>query len=609
MANAPRRNYDVTAIPATRLAVYAANGDFPTRSDEQPHWHCLEISNGAGVVPTCELVRDLAAAGTRLRNIRLDGQANWIVEVWRLDSRGSRHSRLFVGEVIETQFALDKNSEHESATATIPHWWFGSIARGQEVWNPHTAENVVVHHPLEFNPLIDGKYVANKAVPRSGYSFWIDQESARTETARTFQGVTVEEWTLRDIIDTLCRMLNPNQDFLNNPALDDDWGSDAPAIRNVELPTGRYLIDYLSQLLPAFGYDWFIEPPVDSARPTIKIFPRGVAQTVKVDLYLDDIGETISTSTVESAAVNFNVGNVKNDITLRGSLKQEEFTVPLYRSWPEANDEDEVDEDSLNPVKRKFIANEAGDYTSVRPEISEVPNFGDDYIPKRRKAEDLLRWNDDGIQTARAYPLLQWRDGDTDEWRDVEKNYRVLADEIGVWFTKPPTDLLGADDLQLRLTCTLISDKRVEETYTDNASINGNTVEAIIDARDRFHYRQIKGSGDFASVLAGAADTIDDSGNTMLEYLDPLGEIQKAASVGVAPVLHGIHIDKQIGQLVRQITGRNILLNAIPFGLRERYPQITGIRHTFVPDYRTHISVTPYASQNPDQRVRRRPKA
>ena len=623
MANAPRNKQkkqgDVTAVIAPRIAVYAKNGEFPTEKDEQPDWRCVDISNGAGVIPTCELVRDLAVAGTRLREIRLEGKANWIVEVWLLDEKGKRQRCLFMGEVVETQFALSKDGEHESATATIPHYWFGSLCLGQEVWNPQTEATTIVHHNLEFSPLIDGAYVSNRAVREDTFDTWIDPESCRTEDARNYQGATVEDWTLRDAVRALCGMLNFQQEFVNNPSIDDSWADDAPPMRNIELQRGHYLIDYLTMLLPPFGYDWFIDPTIDKqsnqALPTIKLFPRGILKRdLIVDLQLDGIGKSITNSQVESAAFNYNIANTKNEITLHGSLKQTEFTIELFRAWPVASDGAWDPNDPLSKVGRKWVANEAGDYTNLRPEISEVPEFGADYVPKRRHCEDLLRWKDEDTQTARAHPVLEYSLDNGTSWDVVKKDWHRLADECGVWFSDPYEELLAASPPRLRITCTLISDRRVSATYVDSHSINGKTVEALIDARDRFHYRQIEVAGDFQSQLSGDADTVDDSGQPMTDYLEPLGEIQRTASIGVAPVLHGIHLDKQIGQLVRSITGRQISFNAVPFdgspeGTGERFPQITGLRYTFVPEFRTHISVTPYASQNPDQRVRRRPKA
>lgn len=618
MPNAPASYSDITAIPSPRLAVLAANGSIPDGSDEQPYWHCLEITKGAGVVPTCELRRDLGNAGTRLANIMLDGQANWIVQVWGLDSRGRRAICLFIGEVLETQFAISKDGEYETATATIPHYRFGSMCTGQEVYNPQISERMIVDHPLEFNPEVDGVCVNNmKLEPRSDYNIWIDPESARTEDARNYHSATVEEWTLREIVNTLCRSLN-DESFLLNPALADDWGEDAPAIRNVVLLQGRYLIDYLTQLLPAFGYDWYIEPTVDDdtgdARPQIVLFARGQANNDATDLYLDPIGQQIVVSQLESAAFNYNIGNVKNRITLQGSLKEVEVTTELYRAWSEDDDAgiDEIEEQPLSPIGRKWVANEGGDYTGLREEIEAVPDFGEDFVPKRRKAEDLLRWKDDDTQTARHYPVLQWSLDDGETWENVEKDWHRLADECGVWFSKPPAELDPDADPKprLRLTCTLISDKRVEVVYTDTASINGETVEALIDARERFHSRRVETSGEFQSVLSGGADEVDDSGGPMQDYLDPLGDIQRIASVGISPMLHGIHLDRRIGQLIRSIVGRNIIFNAIPFGVTQRYPQVTGIRWSFAKDdIRTYLTVTPYASQNPDQRVRRRPKA
>lgn len=641
---------DVTAVLAIGPIVYGKNLDFPTEDDELEHWRVDSVTNGLGTIPTCTLTRDsgIDAANVRLKDIRLDGQANYHIEVWLPNVDGERETLFFVGEIVAQPFSIAKNAEYERAVATIPPYWFGDFCLGQVVMrrtplnNNFVDEQVydeeIVHHDLEFNPMVDGVIVPNmNTVPAHEDGAWpypvfIDPESTRTETARNVHGLSGEpaqSWTLRDAVYTLTRWLNADEEFVLNPVLPDDWGADAPPLKNVILPRGRYLSEYLSMLLPPFGYDWTLDFIVDEAdsgkaKPVIRLVRRG--EGTEKQLYLDEIGDKIDLSNMESAEFEYNVANLRNKIIAHGSLVENEFSFLLYRSWPTEDDDTWSTDDPLNPIGRKFVANTAGDYSGVRDEIDEVCDLSDLqdlYIPKRHRPEDRLRWQDE-LHAFRQHAVLEWSLDDGDTWEVVQANWHPLQDEVGVWFSNPPTSFLDqpADHPLLRLTCVLPSDERVSAVYDDTAtSVNGRTVQALLDVEQRFHQRQRRTSGDFRSRPNGEDglalpfseyDLVDDSeagdpDAPLQVYVDRIGEIMRAATVGISPVLPGINMQYMIGDVITGIAGRNISLNCLGSDAGEtRFPQITGFTWLFNGDQKTMPTLTPYSSNSPDERIRKK---
>jgi len=633
---------DPTIRTAVKPVVYGKNKEAPTASDELEDWRVLAISKPVGSVPTCELIRDtgIDGANVRIKDIRLDGKANHRIDVWALNDDGERETLYFAGEVVEEQFEISPGNEAETATATVPHYWFGKFCKGQPVLegdppgSPATYEEVEVHYPIEFNPMVDGKVIKNRN-PGAGrsYSVCIDPESTRTEEARSIQGLgsnEASEWTLREVVLFLLKYLNPDEEFIKNPVIPDDWAEEAPPLKHIVMEPGHYLCDYLTMVLPPFGYDWCLDFIIEGeagegeddnrhGKPIIRIIEKTAGDKVTLDL--DAIGEPIEKSNMISCAIAYNIGNIRNKITGRGSLIEYEFTLPLHRAWEESADGSWNEEVTTDPIGRKLIANISGDYTGLRPEINEVVDLGVDYIPKRRRPEDCLRWRD-SVRGMRMHPVLEFSDDAGETWTEVTSDWHPLPDEMGVWFSKPPTEILdlGIADGRFRLTCTIPSDYCVEAEYDDTEhSINGRTVEALVNVERRFHFRQRKTSGPYESVTtagSSGSDMVDDSADVgedpgpLQEYVDRIGEIMGAATVGITPVIHGIDLFYRLGDLVAEISGRNISLNCLSASAdKRRYPQISGITYDFKEGtQQTTLTVTPFSSNNPDERIRRRHK-
>jgi hypothetical protein len=617
--NAPRPE-DPTQKKWLRTAVYGKQGAWPTEKDELIGWRFLGLHVNAGGLVQIRLDRDLGLTNTRLKDRKLAQKSNWKIDVWELDEDGERLRGLCCGEAVEEQFELSSDGEHEVAVATIPTNWTGAVKDGQLVFNRASEQMEIADHDLEFNPLAaDGKIVPNRLThPISGmekrFSFWLDPESGRTSEAREYVGCDVAEWTLFEAIKTLTKWLNTSETNVRNPVLLESFFSDAPPMKNNRLPRGKYLADYLTALLPSFGYDWFYTfattAGVEHTRPQIKIFRRG--EGARRSLQVDEIGKAISKSTLEQLGFSISVVSVRNRTIVHGELKQFEVTIPLFKGWHSSSDgrEETYAEDETSAVGRLWVANEAGDYIGRRPQFETPPDFGPEFIPKRRKIEACLRYQDDTGQEGQRRPaFVEYREAPAETWKPLTASgigdFRILTNQIGIWFSKQALQLLDPA-VELRITGTIPSDERLKGIYDDTAtSVNGSEFEIVLDETSQFHYRERMSTGDFASVLDGPSDLADDSGPAD-DFAERIGQIQRAATVGGTPQLTGFRNDYEIGQLITGIQGRNISFNCLSLESgKEAFPQITSVRFEVVGELRTYPTLMPYTEQDPDARVGR----
>lgn len=616
MNNPPRfaPSDDKTATKWMETVVYGKQGEWPTEEDELVDWRLREYMLVAGGGFQAIIERDLGFTNSRLKDRKLTASSNWIIDVWQLDKNGERLRGLCCGEVIEENFVLSED-ETEIAIITIPPNWTGGYAEGQRVHSETAGALVTVNHDLEFNPLTsDGRIVGNRAIDVNEefaeFDLWVDPESQREDNDQFL----FDDWDLNTALYTLTKWLNANEEFVKNPILPGSFYADAPGMKNVRLPRGQYLSDYLSALLPSFGYDWYYKfttvEGINHTVPTIRIFKRGDGGRVR--LPLDDIGEAIDKSALESLGFSFSVNNTRNITVVHGELKVFEVTMRLYKGWLEGHDGNEAnfENDTDSPVGRRFVANESGEYRGLRPEFEVTPDLGPEFVPKRRPMESCLRYQESGgTVRERREAFVEWRENSSSEWKPLSGSgmgeFHRMKGQVGIWFPNQALQLLGPD-VEIRITGSLRSDERLRGVYDDQAtSVNGRPFVKVLDESSQFHYRQIMSSGPYASQLSGDADTVDDTSRAA-SYAERIGQIQRAATVGATPKLTGIRHAFEVGFLVTGVDGREISFNCLSEESEEEaFPQITAVRYVFVDELRTYPTLMPYTEQDPDAQVGR----
>ncbi|CAK9112384.1 Uncharacterized protein SCF082_LOCUS52103 [Durusdinium trenchii] len=626
------------SVAATKFGIYIARspGTKPTIEDEQKTWRLLSITHHAGSqLMEAQIEADLDARGDRIEDLIPTQHTNRQIEIWTLKDPAPepddetttteeggddtpdadpRDVPLFWGEVLDQRTQLVRGVERITITCRPEPYLFGPPIRGQLVRNPHGGSSRLTHHDPVFNPVIDGVPLNTKFVAAADddepedFPVWIDPESIRTANAESHQAGGADPWTLGDIVETLCWWRNEDEEHIRNPprSLIDRQITDPPKVQNLDLSRGAYLPELLDRTLHPYGWQWCLRifKDGDEARPAIWIYKRGEGDEKTLDLQpIDETLDREETNLLE-LDLTYSIARLANVIRAQGSLVQREVTVPLYRAWDQEDDGNHSHSNVDNPIGRKFAANEAGDYTDIRDEITDVPFFGTEFVAKRRVLEDCLTWAD-AEQIERLPPVLEYSKDDGDNWLPVpeEWGYRLLATEIGIYFTGQdnnrgdagiPPEALNTSILW-RITGTITGDDRIEYTSDRREdSPNSNELEMFLDLSDRYHDRQRETSGEFASALTASADEQDDT-DALEEFVESIADKHAAALVDVLPPLEGISLDYRLGDIITEVRGRNISLARTTRDADEpRYLQIVGIHWQNTPEQRTQLIVRPY---------------
>lgn len=624
---------DSTSRPMTHLRAFigseiGSDPDFEPY-DEDPEygdrWRVVSVHQGVGGVMEATLVYDMGIVGSHtgqdlIENWNVRDLKGYRVEIFSLfnsgEDEGKRDVALFRGEITDRDMNLSTN-ESQVYRARLKPGFFERRCDGAIVWDPGEEEFFVTSNDLFFNPVVDGKVHNNRDKSLSGKSYGlsgnnkfhpiIDPESGLSDVALTYLGQEAEEWTLSQVVSHFLWTLNAFQNTVKNPdvgaattpdEVDEEMTvlDDAPPVKDLKLPRGQYLPYYLTQVLNPSGYMWSVDPSHDINEDAshvelrIRIFQRGRAPDEESEkiLYLDAPGDDLDVSNVEEARFTTSLAQVPSALIAEGGFKEYEVTLPLYRGWNSDEDGNFNTEDSNDAVGRLWVANEGWDYTELRPEIN-TPNLNDgleitEFVIRRRPAHDCLTTyiNEVTNKKTRRPPFAEYSNDDGATWQSVEERwgYRVLSDQIGIRFHTIPTELTESGVL-VRLTCTVASDTRLfasEDFTNDEVPIEEHQV--FLDLSDEFKFRQRMATGDYASVLTGDADTVNDI-LAMDDKLTKLGVNCKSFPLHGSARLHGLNFDYKVGDIITGIPGRSISFKTYTDTSVDPnvnyYAQITGI--------------------------------
>lgn len=626
----------------TKTAVF--EGDLSKGTPEQlTEWTAISIHRFAGGRQDYAVLRrELKRADEQLENIRPDAHITTsekaaYVAIWTVDDDGAKVAPLFWGQLLKVDLTIGP-VDQETAIAMMVNHHFGVPIRGQSVWDVDNEKAVTVHLDPVFNPLVDGVIVPNMqrlllAETSPGklptpYNLWIDPESTRTEEAIDQRGDVgdmvasadkVQYWYLRAAVKTVCEWLCTPTYLVrsprNNPAQFQGYqriaapaGSATDDLFNVKIRRGSYLPDILDTLLPPFKYGWFVKLETSASndqviQPRIEIFPATGEPTDKFpakSLRRQAAGEKYDAALthVISARVTADLSHLANVIELYGSLRAREVTIDLFKGWDEDDDAEDTTKDGSYPnVWRKFVGNEGGDYNGLRTEIGEAIDLNDVFsgaeatgfnftIPKRREIEEPLKWRSGAEELYRQPLYLEYSTDAGDTYQPVPEawGWRRLPNEIGVMFTGesvPPALKAAGDDARLRLTGTIVGDRRIFSVAgRGNTSPLTDEIIQLIDVSDRYHDRQISDDATFGSQLVTLQSTGDEAENQT--ELDALAELirdeNEHAHIAVEALLWGIRTAYEIGDILEKIEGKELDLStrAASAGT-PRYPQIREV--------------------------------
>ncbi|WP_437227550.1 hypothetical protein SH661x_000433 [Planctomicrobium sp. SH661] len=669
MATAPKKKnrYADTVRQQQQLLVYIAPGygEKPTEADLQPHIHCREIFTGVGSrLPYAILEVDQDALGIRIQNEFVSRRSNRQVEVWtrklKVDEEEPESIRdrpLFWGEITTSEFVLGEG-ESRILRATIEPYHFGKIAEGQRCWHYRAlsplGKVLTVPMDLEFNPLIDKKICPNRIPPDDQskqiedpdelqdlrnpetYSIWVDPESVRAEKCKEEYFGEPQSWELHHIIDTLSKWLNDKEEpeIANPDALEVlPRDEEVPPVKNLTLRLGGRLSDYLTEILPQFGYNWYVRfdrkvtDGVPSCVPKIAIYQRGkgAKKKLRIPAWGEDL--TFETADTEQLSFSFGIADITNRIVALGGWLEHEVAIELHRAWTVEEDSQLDTSTPDSHIGRKWIASESGELKGLRPESPEYPVFTfseyESYnynIPKRREIHDCLTLlTDDRSEGHRRPPVLQVSTDDGRNWRDIKNldddpdstsefgGWTVIPDQIGIWIRSKqiPDELKEIDPkkLRLRIVGTVRSDNRLKYEATAENSPNFRDCVRLIDFSNKYLFRQRgRNFSTINSPLTGPADEVNDF-NLMNEAVDRIIKQDRGAQVTAQASCPQLLDTYQITDLLTGVKGREISFNRLrqiddepQLAEDTLYLQIVGIQYSNAGEQRTILHVERYDS-------------
>lgn len=624
MPSLPKSPFATRSKPAKKPQIRMGNdiGDSPTIADVTTKLRNPRIVRGNGGLDYIEMDYDLAGEGERVVDFQMLAGFIRQIEVWQEpENKGDPYKFVAWGEIISQRTEVkggQGGGERIIVTASIMPYHFGIQLRGGSFRRPTGGHDAVIHHDqIVFNPVVDELVENNRSnysdTATVKYKHAVHPESVRTAAGKQYgqDSDSPSAWNLADVVLHLIWRCNSDETYITNPSEADvnAWLSDPPTVRDLKIPAGKYLNEYLDLILAPYGYGWRLEYSDDGAdvRSTaIVLFSLNDGQVV--ELYQqrpdDPTGAKFTLSNVVDFDIDQEIMSLANQTVLHGGFIEREVTVELFRGWPETDDDETSDSLTISSnlagwtihqsAWRLWVGNEAGDYCNTRLTVAPIGTspldltgvLGANTLPRRRRAEDCLTLSDDdpghGARRRRP-PFLEWYN-ESNQWVPIPSGWGevILTDQLGVYFAgdSPPEELLSRGaNARLRITCTLIGDTQMTSTASHNAdSPNGRTNQLYLDVSDRFKNRALQGSGDYASVLGSpATDTRNDQA-AMDAFAEKLRSIEDCAVIRGTAKLFGIHLQYKIGQIVKRVKGRNLSLNRLATtATAKKYLQITGI--------------------------------
>lgn len=582
----------------------------------------IQESEGGRLTDYAELIIDPEAAKEvqdfSLKNVQV---SEIEVEAVGGGANGVKHW----GAIASVHPTLGPSGETIKLVSRLDYFHFGRPLNGVPMYSPAAEKVVEADVDLVFNPEIDGRTAGNRHSSRTAgqgrMPVFLHPESVRTPGGRDLQGGRAVEWTLSRAVYTLCFLLNPAQKYIRNPPLNflvGQFDDRADLVRGVTVPRGTYLPDALDRLLKPLGYLWRVQK--FKGRRILDFYRRGTGGKA-VWLKHQRNGETLDTAktNVQAEGVRFSVSRLANAIRCVGSHRQVEVTTELIRGWPESLDDTSMDElmrsaegfQRLSNVWRRWVVNEAGDYTGLREDnqaiitrnatLFTLNNLVGGFIPRRRKMLPCLTLdpatqepigNVRGVQVEYFLPADD-NDEDAGTWLPIEQwGANLLSNEAGVYFggERVPELLYDLGPFaRLRATYTLETDFRVTGFAGRRAeSPQREQVEAVIDLADRYHWRTITPVSQFYGSVEASLEA--DDRIVIQRHAEQLRDAWDLADVAGGVSLEGCdHHEYKVGQRVLGIEGRNIRFNADSGD--SRFPQIASITHD-VTNQKTLLELT-----------------
>lgn len=526
-----------------------------------------------------------------------------------------------------------------------------------------TVKNVDGEHL--FNPIYDGIVHPNKATfipPGAGAFFaFIDLDTlhpAHVQTARSVDPLPfsfpARFWDLPSIVHYLMSTLNGTETYVKNPTFAELAAilpADPNIVRHLNIEKGLFLGEALDKVLPPYGFSWYVE--FTEGQRKIKVFKRNDPAD-KVALKLQQHNDPLdwTASNVPQFDLSYDIiDRATNNFVGLGGYAEKEITVELRPAWEESFDflsneffdksKNEFEDDDARTIAwRKFVANEAGDYTGSRPwftaaldmsEYLEDPELDDgatgfehsiEHITRRRTFRPIIGHREDGtpkgnIQGGAYY--LEWWDHEIGEWKpitgtaedrqglDNAQGAQVLQREMGIefvasgipWKLKENAGKFGMDSCKLRITATVRFDTRVryETTPPGPPSLIHDQRTLLIDTGQRYQYRAQHTASKF--FMWGHHGVVVDGPGKLGIFGDTMLERHNSAALEGSLTIEGIDwkLENALGKTLEGLQPRNVNFRTNQLGLPNKFPSIIGISWN-IQEQRSFVHLESYRALN-----------
>lgn len=528
------------------------------------------------------------------------------------------------GDYVRESMRLDAAEESLTAQSQMRHYHFGDSLTGYKVWSSHEQNLVTVQDDIVFNPTVDGKTEFNRSSISlastdhnlvTGHPFaWTHPEMCDSDSGEAYNEQERLEWTLALAVDSLLYHLNSAKAFIDYPdyATLQSILSIGPKLRDVRIPLGTSLPAALDTILIPHGFNWYLNYTTAS-KPTIAIFRIGSGTTKSLKLQAPGGTLDLTQSNVNRLSIDSNIADSFNTVTVLGDYIRREVTLPLYPAWSADTDtlepyqlaKDGPDFEDNQSTWRLWIANEAGDLDPLVQRLGQyptVPNWlyvFDNFVPHRRTIEDPITVisldpaSGSGSNATRDQRIPVLVEYSTDAappyaWKPVEDGWsvKICGDQIGVYFDGHdiPVELYEAgNNHRLRITGVVAGDARVKATATRSTTnaVNGRTFEKVLAMPDKWQDIKRQPDGDYQSRFVGGGYPAQERDDTAaaLAYAEKIRDQNHFADLSCEFRLPGWHDEYKIGDLLTEVDGRELSLNAAPStSTVNRYVQIVERR-------------------------------
>lgn len=546
----------------------------------------------------------------------------------------ARRRVLFAGALTQKLPTLDVNTERVEYLVRAENFLFGNpvgflpdyLALPPKNASAPGAE-LALYRPLIFNPEIDGQTRFNATRPsltsKPDVKLFLEYDSTRTVKAGQTFGVSERlEWTLLDIVQYLCQVLNPQEKFAKNPTAIDlqlAFGSlaasPAESVRDFRVKGGDYLPDVLDDLLNPRGYAWFVKHE-RLGRRRLAFFRRGEGTGPALDVDLGEPGQALDTAKHNCCGISlkYDPAACANRVVVLGSKIRVEVTVELVRAWATEKDssdretlsrsDETADFDAVRDVWRKWALNESGDYTGLRTSITgyfNLPEYigagGDDvWVPRRREFLPTLTLGTDlkPIGQVGGCVVEFWntaKEGGAG-WDVIPDNMvcHLVEDECAVYFggDLPPAEIYDAGaDAKVRITATLETDLPLGHDVIQVSKISPTEtpIPLVLRMDDHFHLRYITSQSQFKNQVEDGtfkSEQVDDT-ERLTAYAKRVLDAEDYGQVAGSLKFEGVdRWEVELGQPVPGAKGRDLDFNGRTGGVLlngPKYPTVVGIAY------------------------------